>query len=101
MELIDTWADKLNLADWYRWVAPQSGTFSVEIDYQIVDGTDLHLRLFRLDAAGILHQLGSSRNSNTSVQKVSVAVTAGESLFAWVYGFDHSTGTYQMTEALA
>jgi hypothetical protein len=86
--------------DWYRWTASQGGTFSVQIDYTIFSGTDLHLRLFILDSAGILHQLASSRNMNTTTQRVSVGVTPGEQLFAWIYGFNHSQGTYQMTVSL-
>jgi photosystem II stability/assembly factor-like uncharacterized protein len=87
--------------DWYRFTASQSGTLSVQIDYQIVDGTDLHIRLFRLDAAGFLHELDSSRNMLVTAQRVSAAVNAGDSLFIWIYGFNHSTGRYQMTETLA
>jgi hypothetical protein len=86
--------------DWYRWTAGQAGTFSVQINYTIFSGTDLHLRLFVLDSSGVLHQLASSRNMNTTTQMVSVGVAPGEQLFAWIYGFSGSQGTYQMTVSL-
>jgi hypothetical protein len=86
--------------DWYRWSVATTGIVSVFVDYRIFDGTDLNLRLFSLDAGGFLHEIGSSRNMNTSRQKVSVAVTAGETILAWVYGFNHSQGTYQLTMTL-
>jgi hypothetical protein len=86
--------------NWWRWQAGQSGTFTVQINYQSFDGGDLNLRLFTLDSQNHLIQLGASRAVGTSSQKVSVSVTAGEPLFAWVYGFNHSEAAYQMTVTL-
>jgi hypothetical protein len=86
--------------NWWRWQARQNGTFTVQINYQSFNGGDLNLRLFTLDSQNHLIQLGASRATGVTSQKVSVAVTAGEPLFAWVYGFNHSEATYQMTVTL-
>lgn len=83
--------------NWWRWQAGQDGTFTVQIDYQSFDGGDLNLRLFTLDSQNHLIQLGSSRAAGVTSQKVSVAVAAGAPVLAWVYGFNHSEATYQMT----
>ena len=86
--------------NWWRWQAGQAGTFTVEIDYQSFDGGDLNLRLFTLDSSNHLVQLGSSRLAGVTSQSVTVNVSAGEPLLAWVYGFNHSEASYQMTFTL-
>jgi hypothetical protein len=93
-------ADGLPNVDWYRAIAGQDGVFSVAIDYLMFQGSDLHLRLFALDSAGVLHQLDSSRNMNTNHQIVSAVVSAGETVLVWVYGFNHAQGIYDMTLSL-
>jgi hypothetical protein len=87
--------------NWWRWQAGQNGTFTVAINYKSFDGGDLQLRVFTLNSQGQLIQLGSSRATGVTSQTVSVTVTAGEPLFAWVYGFNHSEASYQMTFSLA
>src|SRR5579871_65570 len=86
--------------DWYEWTAGQSGTFTASITYSSFDGGDLHLRVFTLDSQNHLIQLGSSRMIGVTSQSVSVPVTAGEPLLVWIYGFNHSEATYQMTISL-
>lgn len=86
--------------NWWRWQAGQDGTFTVQIAYQSFDGGDLNLRLFTLDSQNHLIQLGSSRAAGVTSQSVSVSVSAGEPLLAWVYGFNHSEAAYQMTISL-
>jgi hypothetical protein len=86
--------------NWWRWQAGQSGTFTVQINYQPFNGGDLNLRVFTLDSQGHLIQLGTSRATGVTSQKVSVSVTAGEPLFVWVYGFNHAEASYQMTVTL-
>jgi hypothetical protein len=87
--------------NWWRWQAGQSGTFTVAINYKSFDGGDLQLRVFTLNSQGQLIQLGSSRATGVTSQTVSASVTAGEPVFAWVYGFNHSEASYQMTFSLA
>jgi hypothetical protein len=87
--------------NWWRWQAGQNGTFTVTINYKSFDGGDLQLRLFTLNSQNQLIQLGSSRAMGVTSQSVSASVTAGEPLFAWVYGFNHSEASYQMTFSLA
>ena len=87
--------------DWFRAATAQAGTLTVQINYTIATGTDLNMRVFTLDSSGMLHQLGSSRNSNTNHQTVSVSVAAGEPIFVWIYGFNHSTGAYDLSFTLA
>jgi hypothetical protein len=86
--------------DWYQWIADQNGTFMVSIAYKSFDGGDLHLRVFTLDSQNHLIQLGSSRMIGVTSQSVQVSVTAGEPLLVWVYGFNHSEATFQMTVTL-
>jgi len=86
--------------DWYEWIADQNGTFMVSIAYKSFDGGDLHLRVFTLDSQNHLIQLGSSRMIGVTSQTAQVSVTAGEPLLVWVYGFNHSEATYQMTVTL-
>jgi hypothetical protein len=86
--------------NWWRWQAGQTGTFTVEIDYTPFTTGDLQLRLFTLDAQNHLIPIGSSRATGVTSQRVSVAVTAGEPLLAWVYGFNHAEASYQMTFSL-
>jgi photosystem II stability/assembly factor-like uncharacterized protein len=86
--------------DWYRAAVAQGGTLSVRIDYTTDTGTDLNLRIFTLDPSGMLRQIGSSRNSNTDHQAVSVSVFASEPIFIWVYGFNHTTAEYSLNVTL-
>jgi hypothetical protein len=86
--------------NWWRWQAGQSGTFTIQINYQPYTSGDLNLRLFTLNSQNDLVQVGSSQATGVTGQKVSVTVTAGESLYAWVYGFDHAEAAYQMAITL-
>jgi photosystem II stability/assembly factor-like uncharacterized protein len=89
-------ANGLPDVDWYRWTTSQAGTFGAQITYVPLVGTDLHMRLFMLDASGVLHQIASSRNIGATLQSFAVRVTAGETLLLWVYGFNHTQAGYNM-----
>ena len=87
--------------DWYSLFAAVSGRLTIAITYTISSGTDLHLRAFTLDANGMLVQLGASMVANTNNQIVAFNVTAGMPIYIWVYGFNHSQGTYNLALNLA
>lgn len=87
--------------DWYTWSIPQTGTVTVQINYQTLNSGDLHLRVYTYDTQGSLVQLGSSRNLGATSQKVIVNISQGNPLLVWVYGFNNEQGTYSMNVSLS
>jgi hypothetical protein len=86
--------------DWFTWTAGQSGTFTPTLNNINAFGGDLHERVYTLVGDNLV-QLGCSQKvGGAKTQRTSVAVTAGEPLYTWVYGFDHALGTYSLTVSL-
>jgi hypothetical protein len=87
--------------DWFRWTIGASGTFSATINYTPLNGGDLDLRVYALNSSGQLVQLGAGIQRGVKSQHVTVHVTAGEQIYAWIYGFNHEQGDYSLTATLS
>jgi hypothetical protein len=85
---------------WGTWTAGASGTFSARLDYSIPGG-DLNFKLFVLGGQNTLEQLAAGTLLDVSQQTLSAPVTAGEKLYLWIYGFNHSQGNYNLTVTLS
>lgn len=97
---IATHANGLPDYDWYQWTAGKTGTFNAAINYATVNGGDLHMRVFTLDANGNLIEIASSRLTGVTTQQIAVHVTMNEPLLVWIYGFNHEQGTYTLTDSI-
>jgi hypothetical protein len=93
--------------DWFELTAGQSGRFAVKIIYTPVADTadgniigDLNMRLFTL-SGNTLIQIGVSKNKGVTTQAIAAAVTAGEPLLVWIYGFKHADATYTLQDSIA
>jgi hypothetical protein len=87
--------------DWFSATTGRTGTLTVTINYTPANGGDLNLRLYTVDSSGHLQLLGASTRTGVKSQRVSVHVTAGEPIFAWVYGFNHAEATYNLSATLS
>jgi hypothetical protein len=92
-------ANGLDGNQWATWTAGQSGTYSATLNYSIPGG-DLNFKLYALNAQHILQQLAAGTNLNVSSQMLSAPVSAGETLYLWVYGYNHSQGDFTLTVSL-
>jgi hypothetical protein len=85
--------------DWYRFVQPNAGTFSVNLtNIQVTPSTgDLHVRIFNLNPDNTLTELGNStRVGGFTTQGTSVPIAAGSTIYVWVYGFNYAQGNYTL-----
>jgi hypothetical protein len=100
---IDRHANGFFDQDWYKWGMGASGTFTVSLTNINAGGGDLHVRVFRLNAANdTLTELGNSTQvGGFSSQQVAVGVNAGDEIYVWVYGFNFALGTYNLSVSLS
>jgi hypothetical protein len=82
--------------NWGIWTAGQAGTVSVSLQYTIPGG-DLNFRLYTLDANGNLLPIAAGTALGVNDQLASVAVTAGQPLVIWIYGYNHAQGAYNLS----
>jgi hypothetical protein len=83
--------------DWYHWTTSVGGTFNVSLTNINAGGGDLHVRVFEQNGDGTLTELGhGTLVGGFTQQGASVPVSAGEQIFVWVYGYNFTTGNYDL-----
>jgi Subtilase family len=92
-------SDGLDGNQWGTWTAGISGTFSATLNYNIPGG-DLNFRLYMLNSFDDLVQIAAGTLLDVSKQTLSAQVSAGERLYLWIYGYNHSEGNYTLGVSL-
>lgn len=90
--------------DWYSIVPTSSGSLTVNItnvrpfalgpSSTPSSGGLLHTRIYRLNSAGFLEEIGNGLSLSGGGQSVTVNVNAGDQIFIWVYGFYYTQAFY-------
>jgi hypothetical protein len=91
--------------DFYRWTMGASGTFAATLSNIAVTGGILQERILALEPNGSLQPLATSSFSSATTQTISAPVSAGQTIFLWVYGIgfaagSSSLGTYDFSVSL-
>jgi hypothetical protein len=89
--------------DWWKWKASSSGTWTVTLNNIQAGTCDLWLRMFILNPANnTLQQVASSTlTGGVATQSASAPVSSGDEVYAWVFGFNYATGSYDMNVRLS
>jgi len=85
--------------DWYRFVQPTAGTFSVSLTNIVANPVsgDLHVRVFNFNPNATLTELGNGTQvGGFTTQGTSVPIAANSIIYVWVYGFNFAQGTYTL-----
>ena len=61
----------------------------------------IQLRVLVENSNDTLTDIGDSTTINATTQHVSVAASAGDTYFVWVYGYNFSTGYYSLDMNMA
>jgi hypothetical protein len=79
--------------DWYRWTMATSGTFTATLSNIQADGGVFQERIFVLMPNNSLQQLAASPLSAATAQSIAANVSAGQTIFLWVYGVPFQAGS--------
>jgi len=79
--------------DWYRWTMGAPGTFTATLSNIQASGGVFQERIFALMPDNSLQLLGTSPLTAATTQTVSATVSAGQSIFLWVYGVSFTPGS--------
>ena len=95
---IDRHANGLFDQDWYRWQMGSGSAFHAVLTGIQAGGGDIHIRVFRRNGNNTLSEIGSSiQTGGFPSQGVTVAVSPGQEVYVWVFGFNYATGTYNLS----
>jgi hypothetical protein len=92
--------------DFYRWTMAASGTFAATLSNIAVTGGILQEKILVLTPNNSLQLLASGPFSSATTQTISAHVSAGQTIFVWVYGIgfvagSSTLGTYDFSVSLS
>jgi hypothetical protein len=79
--------------DFYRWTMGASGTFTATLSNIGATGGILQEKILALQPDNSLHTLAVSPFSAATTQTISARVSAGQTIFLWVYGIGFVAGS--------